>query len=164
MLSGDADYIKTAFRSCNMPIDIFDKFAKPPCAELLGWDLIDADIEAGWVRIGFEAKPQFCNPAGYVQGGMLAAMLDDTLGPAVFVKTRGALFTATIDLHVHYLAPARVGRLFGEAVVVQLGKSIGFVEGKLMDADGVIVATGTAAARLVETAKIIARASFDTAA
>ena len=138
--------------------NVFEKFPKPPCAELLGWRLIEAEPDQGFVRIGFEAKREFCNPAGYVQGGFLAAMLDDTLGPAVFVKSEGALFTATIDLHVQFLMPAKVGPLFGEARVVQLGKTIGFVEGRLMDASDIVVATARASARLVETAKVVATA------
>jgi acyl-coenzyme A thioesterase PaaI-like protein len=31
-------------------------------------------------------------PAGLIQGGILSAMLDDTMGPAVFVKTEGRLY------------------------------------------------------------------------
>jgi hypothetical protein len=39
----------------------------PSCARLLGWRLIDAKPEIGWVQIAFEAKPEFYNPAGFVQ-------------------------------------------------------------------------------------------------
>ena len=132
-----------------------DGFPMPPCARLLGWRLIDAKPEIGWVKIGFEGKPQFCNPAGFVQGGFLAAMLDDTMGPAVLVKSDGALYTATIDLHVSFLAPAKSGPLVAEATVLQIGKTIGFIEGTLTDADGVVVAKATASARLVPTAKAV---------
>jgi uncharacterized protein (TIGR00369 family) len=139
-----------------MPPTALHRFPMPPCAQLLGWRLIDAKPEIGWVQIGFEAKPEFCNPAGFVQGGLLAAMLDDTMGPAVLIKTNGALYTATIDLHVSFLAPARTGPLTGEATVVQIGSTIGFMEGKLTAADGVIVAKATASARLVPTTKVVA--------
>ena len=61
----------------------------PPCAKLLGWHLLDARPKDGWIRIGFDGKQDFCNPAGFVQGGMLSAMLDDTMGPAVFAMTDG---------------------------------------------------------------------------
>jgi len=127
----------------------------PPCAKLLGWHVIDADPKAGRVKIGFEGKPEFCNPAGFIQGGILSAMLDDTMGPAVFVMTEGKLYTATITMTVNFLAPARVGPIVGEADVTQLGRTIAFVEGKLTAADGTVLATSTASARLVETAKAI---------
>ena len=133
---------------------MFARFPMPPCALTLGWELLDADPEAGTVRIGFEARPEFCNPAGFVQGGFLAAMLDDTMGPAILVKSDGRVFTPTIDLHVSFLAPARPGAFTGEGRVVQLGKTIAFVEGTLFDADAQMVARATASARVVPTSRL----------
>src|SRR5882672_5803991 len=98
-----------------------DHLAAPPSSKLLGWHLIDARPREGWVRIGFDGKPAFCNPAGFIQGGILSAMLDDTMGPAVFVMTEGRLYTATITLTVNFLAPAKPGPITGEADVTQLG-------------------------------------------
>ena len=132
-----------------------DHLTAPPSSKLLGWHLLDARPKAGWIRIGFDGKSEFCNPAGFVQGGILAAMLDDTMGPAVFVMTEGKLYTATITMTVNFLAPARPGKLIGEASVIQLGKTIAFVEGKLMAEDGSVLARASTSARLVETAKVI---------
>jgi len=132
-----------------------DRLTAPPSSKLLGWHLLDARPAEGWIRIGFDGKAEFCNPAGFIQGGILSAMLDDTMGPAVFVMTEGKLYTATITMTVNFLAPARVGPIVGEADVTQLGRTIAFVEGKLTAADGIVLATSTASARLVETAKAI---------
>lgn len=132
-----------------------DRLEAPPSSKLLGWHLLDARPEEGRIRIGFDGKREFCNPAGFIQGGILGAMLDDTMGPAVFVMTEGRLYTATITMTVNFLAPAKVGRIVGEAKVTQLGKTVAFVEGRLMAGDGVVLATSTASARLVETAKAI---------
>jgi uncharacterized protein (TIGR00369 family) len=133
-------------------MSVFDNFPKPPCAETLGWRLLEADEETGEVKIQFEAKPAFCNPGGVIQGGFLAAMLDDTLGPAVLVKTRGEQYRATIDLRVSFLSPARPGTLYGEGRIAKIGKTIAFLEGRLRDESGVVVATATASARVVPTA------------
>ena len=132
-----------------------DRLPMPPCARLLGWHVIDARPADGWIRMGFEGRPEFLNPAGFIQGGFLAAMLDDTMGPAVFAHTEGALYTATIDMNVAFLKPARVGPLFGEGQVVQLGKTIGFVEARLMDASGDVLARATASVRLVPAEKAL---------
>ena len=139
-----------------------DRIDVPPCSRLLGWRILDAQPEQGWVRIGFDGKPEFCNPAGFIQGGILTAMLDDTMGPAVFVMTGGKLYTATISITVNFLAPARPGPLVGEARVTQFGKTIAFVEGRLIAEDGTVLATATTSARLVETAKAIARPQVET--
>src|ERR1700730_18288292 len=132
-----------------------DRLEAPPSSKLLGWHLLDARPEEGWIRIGFDGKREFCNPAGFIQGGILGAMLDDTMGPAVFVMTEGRLYTATITMTVNFLAPAKPGPITGEADVTQLGKTIAFVEGRLMAGDGTVLATATTSARLVEAAKAI---------
>jgi uncharacterized protein (TIGR00369 family) len=138
-----------------MPETIMDQFAMPPCAKLLGWHMIEADPQQGRVKIGFDGRPEFCNPAGFIQGGLLSAMLDDTMGPAVLLHTNGAAYTATISLTVNFLSPARIGRLIGEAQVTQLGKTVAFVEARLTDEQGTLIATATSTARVVETARAI---------
>lgn len=133
-------------------MSVFDGFPKPPCAQTLGWELLSADDQTGEIRVQFEGKPEFCNPSGNLQGGFIAAMLDDTLGPTVLVKSGGIHYCATIDLRVSFLAPAKPGLLVGEGRIAKFGKTIAFLEGHLLDADGEMVATATASARVVPTA------------
>src|SRR5262245_3245260 len=132
-----------------------DNLPPPPCAVLLGWRILDAKPDQGWIRIGFEGRPEFRNPAGFIQGGFLAAMLDDTMGPAAFIMGKGEVFTPTIDLHVSFLAPAKVGPIIGEGRVIQMGKTVAFLEGRLMDESGTLLAKATASARVVPSAKAL---------
>ena len=132
-----------------------DQITPPPVAKLLGWRLLDARPAEGWIKLGFEGKPEFLNPAGFVQGGILSAMLDDTMGPAVLVMTEGRSYTTTVSLTENFLNPAKVGPITAEAKVAQLGKSIAFVEGKLTAADGTLLATATAVERLLDAARAI---------
>jgi len=139
-----------------MPVaTALDGFPRPPCTDLLGWRVLDARPAEGWIRLGFEARREFTNPAGFIQGGFLAAMLDDTMGPAVFVMTEGALYTVSIDMNVSFLSPARPGPLFSEGRVIQLGKSVGFIEATLSDGAGTVVARATSSAKLVPSAKAL---------
>lgn len=133
----------------------FDRFPAPACARTLGWRLIDQDAARGWVKVGFEGAPEFLNPAGFVQGGLLAAMLDDVMGPAALVMTHGRLYTVTITMSLTYLAPARAGPLIGEGQVVSLGKTIAALEGRLFAADGREVARAVSSARLVPTERAV---------
>lgn len=132
-------------------MSVFDRFPKPPCARTLGWEMLAADEATGEVRIAFDGKQAFCNPGGHIQGGFVAAMLDDTLGPTILVKTRGSRYCATIDLNVSFLVPARPGQLIGTGRITRLGKTIAFLEGELFDETGVMVARATASARVVPT-------------
>ena len=132
-----------------------DDITMPPVAKLLGWQVLDAKPAEGWLQLRFDGKPDFCNPAGFIQGGILSAMLDDTMGPAVLVATEGRFYTATISLTVNFLAPAKVGPITAEAKVTQLGKTVAFMEGRLLAADGTLLATASTSARLIEAAKAI---------
>jgi uncharacterized protein (TIGR00369 family) len=132
-----------------------DDIPAPPSAKLLGWRLLDARPDRGWLRVGFDGRPEFCNPAGFIQGGILSAMLDDTMGPAAFMTSEGRFYTTTISLTVNFLAPAKPGPLTVDAQVIQLGKSIAFMEGKLMADNGAVLATASTTARLIEAARVL---------
>lgn len=132
------------------PPSVFDDFPLPPASKLLGWTLRAVDVEAGTIEIGFEADERFVNPAGTVQGGFLAAMLDDTQGPALFAMTRGAIYAPTIDFSISFTRPARPGRFVGKGRVISLGKTIVFTEAELFDAEGALVARGTFSARAMK--------------
>jgi len=132
-----------------------DNIPTPPVAKLLGWRLVDARPQDGWIKMAFDGKQDFCNPAGFVQGGILSSMLDDTMGPAVFVMTEGRLYTTTITMTVNFLAPAKPGPITGEATVTQLGRTIAFVEGRLTAEDGTLLATATSTIRLVEATRAL---------
>lgn len=121
----------------------------PPIAGLLGWKLEEIDPERGTIRVRFEGKHEFLNPVGSIQGGILAAMLDDTLGPAAAGLLGGEAFAQTLELKTSFLRPARPGPLYGDARVVHRGREIVFLEGSLSDADGTVVATATATARII---------------
>ena len=122
--------------------------APPPAATLLGWELVAVDPEAGTIEVAFTASEQFLNPAGAIQGGFLAAMLDDTLGPALVATLGPGLFAPTTDLHVQFLRPARPGRLTGRGRVVRRGREVAFLAGELLDDSGQVVATAVATAQI----------------
>jgi uncharacterized protein (TIGR00369 family) len=121
----------------------------PPAAQTLGWHLEEIDPQAGTVRVSFEARPEFANPIGAIQGGFLAAMLDDTMGPALVATLEPDQFAPTLELKVSYLRPARPGRLIGTGRVVHRGGSIAFLAGELADESGQVLATASATARIV---------------
>jgi uncharacterized protein (TIGR00369 family) len=137
------------------PQSIFDGLPMPPVAKTLGWTLRAIDPASGTIEVGFTAGEMFVNPTGAVQGGFVAAMLDDTMGPAVFAMGKGEIFAPTLDLHVSFLKPARPGKFVGRARVVSLGKSIAFIEGELFDSEGDLVARSTATARVLKASSLL---------
>ena len=121
----------------------------PAAAATLGWALSWVAPERGEIEVRFEAGEAFLNPMGKVQGGFLAAMLDDTLGPALVATLPAGEFAPTLELKVSFLRPARPGQLIGRGRVVHRGGTIAFLSGELSDDRGDVVATATATARIV---------------
>ncbi len=122
--------------------------APPPAAGVLGWELVAVDPDAGTIEVAFTASDRFLNPAGVIQGGFLAAMLDDTLGPALVATLGPGQFAPTTDLHVQFLRPARPGRLTGRGRIVRRGRDMAFLAGELLDDSGQVVAVAMATATI----------------
>jgi uncharacterized protein (TIGR00369 family) len=117
----------------------------PRVAATLGMQITKVEAESGVVEADFEGKPEFANPVGNVQGGILAAMLDDTMGPALACQLAAGEFAPTLNLNVSFLKPAKPGRLRGVGRVVRRGKDVCYLAGELFQ-NGELVATATATA------------------
>ncbi|MEM9375246.1 MAG: PaaI family thioesterase [Pseudomonadota bacterium] len=128
----------------------FETHEAPAVAKLLGSKLIEIDRPNMTIELEFEATTEFLNPSGCVQGGMLCAMLDDTLGPAVFAATDFKKQGRTLDLHTHFVRPAYPGTIRGKGKVTRLGKTVAFMEGQLFDPDGKLIARATGSAMLFD--------------
>jgi acyl-coenzyme A thioesterase PaaI-like protein len=98
---------------------LFQKFSKPPCSGLLGMEFIDYSAERRCAKFSFEGRQEFLNPAGFVQGGILTSMLDDTMGPTVLLVSGSTLYTSTISITVNFFSTghareASFGRIGGQ--------------------------------------------------
>jgi uncharacterized protein (TIGR00369 family) len=119
----------------------------PPAAATLGFEFLDADPDAGWIEVAFAATDAFTNPMGDVLGGFLAAMLFDTVGPALLATLDPDEFQTTLEFKSSFLRPARPGRLIGHGRVVHRDGQLAFLDATLADVAG-ILATATATARV----------------
>ncbi len=121
----------------------------PPAATTLGLQFVGADVERGTIELTFEAREEFTNPVGNVLGAFVAAMLYDTVGPALLATLRPDEFQSTQNLVVHFLRPVRPGRLVGKGRVLARDGDLAHLEGSLFDAELQLVATATAIARVI---------------
>ncbi len=121
------------------------KLPPPRCAETLGISIRAISPKTGSIEIEFEGKPEFTNPVGHIQGGFLAAMLDDTMGPALASTLGAGEFAPTLNLNVSFAKPARVGPLLGKGRIVRRGKEICFLAADLYQ-EGELIASATATA------------------
>jgi uncharacterized protein (TIGR00369 family) len=117
----------------------------PRVAATLGITFKSIDAAQGTIEVEFQGKPEFTNPAGNIQGGFLAAMLDDTMGPALAATLSKGEFAPTLNLNVSFERPAQVGALLGKGRVLHRGKEVCFLAGELFQ-DGKLIASATATA------------------
>ncbi|MEM1142957.1 MAG: PaaI family thioesterase [Pseudomonadota bacterium] len=122
----------------------------PPAARLLGWKVLEAVPGSGRIRVQFTATHEFTNPLGNIQGGFIAAMLDDTLGPALATTFAPNEFAPTLEIKVSFVRAAKPGTLYGKGELLHRGSSIAFMEGELHDSSDRLIATATATARLIK--------------
>ena len=120
------------------------KLPPPGAAATLGIRFTHIDADAGTIETAFEASAAFTNPAGHVQGGFLAAMLDDAMGPAAFTLLDEGAFAPTLEMKVSFVRPAHAGPLIAEGNVVHQSRRFIHAEGRLTTEHGQLIATATA--------------------
>jgi uncharacterized protein (TIGR00369 family) len=118
----------------------------PAVLGLLGWQVLEA--EPGRIRVTFQGKPDFYNPIGFVQGGILTAMLDGVMGAAAVSLLDPGESITTLDMNASFMQSVRDVKLVAEGRVVHRGGSTVFMDGTLTLEDGSLVATATATGRV----------------
>ena len=124
---------------------------KAPTTALLGLELEAINQAEGTTRYRMLAKPEFCNPMGNLQGGIVTTALDDAAATAVIAKAQRRVGVPTIEFKVSFFGPARVGStFFFEGRVLKLGRTISFAEADMKDESGKLLARLTTSCMLVE--------------
>ena len=103
----------------------------------------------GSARLEVEVDDRHLNPAGAVHGGMLATLVDTTMGAAVRSAVAEEV-PATSQLTVTYLRPGKPGQLLVTAKVGKRGESLTVCEADV-EQDGKTLVHALATFALVES-------------
>jgi len=115
----------------------------PPIGSTLGMKIVMLDVDAGCIETEYQGKPEFMNPAGHIQGGMLAAMLDDVTALLTLASLEPEQYCSTLNLNITYLRPAFPVTITGRAMRVRRGDRICNTRGELWQ-NGKLVTTANA--------------------
>lgn len=119
---------------------------RPPCSDTLGMRLAALSQDEQWVRMEFDVPQMFANPTGAVQGGFIAAMMDEAMSTAVIIASNVTMTAPTLEMKTSYLKRLMPGPASVTARILKLGKSAAFMEADCFDDKGELVARATATA------------------
>src|SRR3954447_10593988 len=88
------------------------------------------EADDGEARVEVDVDERHLNPAGTVHGGLLATLVDTTMGAAVRSAVDGEV-PATSQLTITYLRPGKPGRLVVTARVTKRGESLTMCEAEV---------------------------------
>ena len=140
------DRVKTDRRDAEMLARFQNSKKRPPCSDTLGMRLAEVDQDAQTIRMDFDVSPSFANPTGAVQGGFIAAMMDEAMSTCVIIASNVTMTAPTLEMNTSYLRRLMPGPAQVEARILKLGRSAAFMEADCFDADGKLVAKATATA------------------
>lgn len=126
-------------------IEKMTKMAEPTFWGYLGCKIESASAEK--VVVTLDAKSHHMNMMGIVHGGVLSSLMDNAMGIAVMLLRPGES-TVTSNLNVHFVMPAREGRLFVTAHIVHQTHRSVTTESRITNERGELVALSTGSFRV----------------
>lgn len=113
--------------------------------------------EAAEGRVTFVGNPDFSlyNPQGTVHGGWFGIALDSAMGCAVMSRLPRGFSYTTLEYKVNMLRPVFEGtgplQIIGESI--HAGRRTATAEGRILDENGKLYATGTTTCMILELPK-----------
>lgn len=119
---------------------------RPPCSDTLGMRLSEVTQADKRIRMDFDVPKMFANPTGAVQGGFIAAMMDEAMSTCCIIASNVTMTAPTLEMKTSYLRRLMPGPAHVEARILKWGRSAAFMEAECFDHEGKLVAKATATA------------------
>ena len=99
------------------------------------------DYSEGFLKLEAGFPNETLNPNKSVQGGQMNSMLDDVTSLLLIYESKGTEYLSSTNLHSHHHRPLFKGKVIATAKVVQKGKNIVTLKGKLYNLNGKLATT-----------------------
>lgn len=107
-----------------------------PHAQALGVQLVSIGDGTARIRMPYDKKFVGDPKTGVIHGGAVSALMDTCCGVAVISHSSAPIATATIDLRIDYMRPAKAGQAITTyATCYHMTRSVAFVRATALDAD-----------------------------
>lgn len=121
-------------------------------ANALGFQrIVRFEEGVGRVAIEYRVGPHMCHTNGTIaQGGFVTGWIDQAMGFCVIAATGRTMSPLSLEIKVSFLKSVPPGLVIAEGWVEMLGRKTGFLEGRLLDSSGAVLAKGTSTVKLVK--------------
>jgi uncharacterized protein (TIGR00369 family) len=110
------------------------------------------EAKAGEAHSRLKRRKDLCFPfPGQPHGGVLFTLMDVTMASAVFSSLEEGFNCATVQLDIHYTAPARGDTFLCHARVIHRTGRMCFVRGEILGEKGQLLAMGQATFRIIKS-------------
>ncbi len=116
-------------------------FRRIPYVRLLGIEFVSA--VGGEAVFAVEAREELTRMGGILHGGAVVSLMDTAAAFAVHTLLDPTGRTVTVDLTVHFLRPARAGRVEARARILRRGRRVIILNVEAADGAGELIATST---------------------
>jgi acyl-CoA thioesterase len=124
--------------------------AKPHAlSAALGLETVVDHGESGRAVIRYRARPDHCHSGGIVQGGFVTGWIDAAMAHVVMAQTNFEFSPLSLEIKVSFLQSAGPGLIIAEAWIERRGRTTAFLEGRLLNEAGDVLAKGSSTVRLV---------------
>lgn len=108
-------------------------------------------LDDGRATCELDLDERFWNPYGVAHGGVAYALADFGMGAALTSLLQPGQRCVTIEIHMHYLAPVRRGRLICDTRVVHMGKHVAFLTSEVRTQEDALIARATGSFFIMRT-------------
>jgi len=104
------------------------KYANPFFC-LMGIDVVS--VEPGKALLNMQVRPDMHNGAGWLQGGILAAIADEAMALALYPLLSETEGIATISESTSFIRGVQDGCIIAKGQVIKKGRRVAFAEGEV---------------------------------
>jgi uncharacterized protein (TIGR00369 family) len=107
----------------------------------MGSEIIDYEDKKS-LTVKMPIKEKYKNPLGFMQGGMIAAAIDNTVGPLSFLVAPPSV-TTTMNLTYHRPIPISDEFIFVKATIIDQTKKMIYIKAEVFNKENKLKVTAT---------------------